>query len=70
MQHLWMIQLDWDESIPQDLQTQWEIYENQLNNATLQIPRWLVFPDSSVLLSELLNKILSIFPTTSESIYC
>lgn len=40
MQELWLLKVDWDESIPMNLHTRWQNYEQQLNQfVRLQILR-------------------------------
>nr|CAI5829103.1 unnamed protein product [Callosobruchus analis] len=42
MQRLWLCKLEWDESLPSDLDTKWRNFRNQLNDLNhLKIPRYL-----------------------------
>ncbi|XP_017470269.1 PREDICTED: uncharacterized protein LOC108361969 isoform X1 [Rhagoletis zephyria] len=44
MQHLWALKLDWDESVPQDVYTQWQDFRRQLSLVQkIQIPRYVPF---------------------------
>jgi len=36
MQDIWRLKLDWDESIPLDLNTKWKQYERELHNSSHQ----------------------------------
>lgn len=41
LQELWLRKLDWDESIPEDLQIKWSCFHNSLKELeSLKIPRW------------------------------
>jgi hypothetical protein len=42
MQNLWLLRLDWDESLPMDLHTSWENFKTQLSKLNeVQIPRFV-----------------------------
>lgn len=46
LRHLWLLQLEWDESLPQHLHTEWASYENQFNFSTsISIPRPAIVPN-------------------------
>jgi len=43
MQNLWRLRMDWDESIPLDLFTRWQCYENELQDLRdISIPRHVI----------------------------
>lgn len=49
MQELWQANLDWDEPIPNHLETRWKSYINQLKDLSLiSVPRWLGLSPSSL----------------------
>jgi len=47
MQELWLLKIDWDESIPMDLETKWRNYERQLRClSNLEIPRKIIVEEA------------------------
>jgi len=49
MQDIWRLKLDWDESIPLDLNTKWKRYERELHNlGNLSIPRLVTTNDHHI----------------------
>ncbi|XP_025997375.2 uncharacterized protein LOC113005723 [Solenopsis invicta] len=50
MQRLWQLKVDWDETVPSDIQTQWSRYESELHTLNhLQIPRKVASQHSEVM---------------------
>ncbi|XP_047032656.1 uncharacterized protein LOC124639368 [Helicoverpa zea] len=42
LQKLWLLKLDWDDPVPQDIQESWDVFVNNLHYlATLQVPRYV-----------------------------
>jgi len=51
MQDLWRLRIDWDESIPLDLLTRWQRYENELQDLRdISIPRRVISLDQPIYL--------------------
>lgn len=49
MQELWLLRIDWDESVPMNLDTKWRDYERQLGCLNdLEIPRKIVVDDAKL----------------------
>jgi len=49
MQDLWRLRMDWDESIPLDLLTRWQRYENELQDLRdISIPRRVISLDQPI----------------------
>ena len=50
LQKLWEIQLDWDESIPQCLETDWQNFKVELSQVdTINVPRFVVTTLNSII---------------------
>ncbi|XP_067216970.1 uncharacterized protein [Linepithema humile] len=50
MQELWLLKIDWDESIPMDLITKWQDYEQQLKClSNIEIPRKITVDEPKLL---------------------
>jgi len=64
MQDIWRLKLDWDKSIPLDLNTKWKRYERELHKlGNLSIPHLITTKDHHIRLE------LHGFADTSETAY-